>query len=362
MNQSKKRYTLAELAALTQAELVGDPSYTIDGVADLESALPSDAGYLVNHMHTSAAIRNYESAMRESSAGVIVIGTNRAIPEGKQLLRVENPSLAFQTLIELFQSELESGFTGIHPTAVIHTTASIEEGVSIGPFAVIDRECRIGQGSSIAAHVSIGALCSIGANVRIHPNVTIREGCSIGDRCIIQPGAVIGGCGFGYATDKLGHHTKLGQVGRVILEEDVEIGSNATIDRARFKATIIKRGSKIDNLVMIGHGVTVGEDNLIIAQTGIAGSTKTGKRVVLAGQVGISGHIELGDDVIVAARAGVIGSLKEPGQYYGEPARPRAEARRHWMRLLSLDKLFDRVKGLEEKLSSLISASSNHTE
>ena len=124
----------------------------------------------------------------------------------------------------------------------------------------------------------------------------------------------------------------------------------------------IGRNRIIDNLVMIGHGVTVGEDNLIIAQTGIAGSTKTGKRVVLAGQVGISGHIELGDDVIVAARAGVIGSLKEPGQYYGEPARPRAEARRHWMRLLSLDKLFDRVKGLEEKLSSLISASSNHTE
>jgi UDP-3-O-[3-hydroxymyristoyl] glucosamine N-acyltransferase len=341
------KYTLAQLAELTQTQLEGDPNFLIVGVDDLENARPEDASFLSNS--------RYESAMRRSKAGVIFIGRDAPRAEGKNYLTAQDPSRAFQQAIELFYGQLQktSAFTGIHPTAVIHPTARLAEGVSVGPLSVIDCDVEIAANTTIASHVCIGAGTKIGTDCVIHTRVTIRETCIIKNRVIIQPGAVIGSCGFGYITDQRGHHQKLKQLGNVILEDDVEIGANTTIDRARFKSTIIKRGSKIDNLVQIAHGVVVGEDNLFVAQTGIAGSSKTGRHVIVAGQSGITGHVTLGDGVIITARSGVSKSITEPGKYTGEPAVPMNEHHRLQVQMRQLQKYLSRIQELEKRLADL---------
>lgn len=323
-------YTLQELAEYTQAHLHGNPAHRITGVQSLEAATESDASFLSN--------LRYEKAMKQSLAGLIIVPLTQELQPEKNYLLSDDPSRTFQQLIELFSRAqlVASAFLGIHKTAVIHESAKIEEGVTIGPYVTID------QGVSIGAKTHIHASCSIGPGVRLgsecilYPHVTIRERCQIGNRVVIQSGAVIGSCGFGFTTDKRGHHTKLNQVGNVVIEDDVEIGANATIDRARFQSTHIGEGTKIDNLVQIAHGVKIGKHNLIIAQTGIAGSTETGKHVILAGQVGVNGHIKIADNVIIAARSGVSKSIVKPGKYGGNPAMPLTEYNRMTVFFLQL--------------------------
>ncbi|HXF29348.1 MAG TPA: UDP-3-O-(3-hydroxymyristoyl)glucosamine N-acyltransferase, partial [Chlamydiales bacterium] len=193
----------------------------------------------------------------------------------------------------------------------------------------------------------------IGENCTIHANVVIREGCHIGNRVVIQPGAIIGSCGFGFTTDANGVHTKLNQLGNVIVEDDVEIGANTTIDRSRFQSTRIGKGTKIDNLVQIGHGVKLGPYNLIIGQTGIAGSTETGSHVVLAGQVGVNGHIKLADGVMVAARSGVTKSLLKPGKYGGMPAIPLHEHNKIAVLQNNIERYVEELKELRKQLEEL---------
>lgn len=340
-------FTLAELADFTGSKLVGDPALVISDVADLESATSKDASFLSN--------MRYEKAMYESKAGVIFMQPNLPVVEGKNFLLNEDPSRAFQKLVDelVGKNYPQSSFKGIHPTAVVHATAKLGKNVSLGPYVVVDQHVVVGDNTAIGPGVSIGPQTTIGTDCQIHPNVTIREGCRIGNRVILQPGCVIGSCGFGYTTNKLGKHTKLNQLGNVILEDDVEIGANTTIDRSRFKSTIIRRGSKIDNLVQIGHGVIVGEDNIIIAQTGIAGSTKTGKHVILAGQVAVAGHIELGNGVVVSACSGVTKSMPKAGKYGGLPAMPLEEYNRKSVYLRNIDKFVDKIKELEARLKDL---------
>jgi UDP-3-O-[3-hydroxymyristoyl] glucosamine N-acyltransferase len=231
--------------------------------------------------------------------------------------------------------------------------------VTIGPHAVIDKGVTIGTGSTIGAGCYIGPYSSIGIDCQIHPHVTIRERCILGNRVILQPGVVIGGCGFGYLLDASGHHKKLNQLGTVILEDDVEIGSNSTIDRARFKETRISRGSKIDNLVQIGHGVIIGEDNIIIAQTGIAGSSKTGRHVVLAGHVAIAGHLTIADGVTIAGMSGITHSIQEAGRYGGIPAVPLSQYNRNAVHLRNIDKVIATLEQLKKRLSQLEETAGN---
>lgn len=346
--------TLAQLAEITGATVVGDPSATIEGVADLSSATPSDISFL-SPTQFEGSFKSYEKAMRKSKAGAIFVSKEVDLPSDKMFLVSADPSQSFQKTVELFHPQIKSGFDSVHPSAVIHPTAKIGTNVTVGPCAVIDRDVVIGEGTIIGAQVFVGAETKIGAGCILHPHSTVREGCTLGNRVQLQPGAVIGSCGFGYTTDANGIHTKIEQLGAVILEDDVEIGANTTIDRARFTKTIIRAGTKIDNLVQIAHGVEVGPSNLIVGQSGIAGSTKTGRNVVLAGQVAVNGHIELADQVMVAARSAVMKSLKKPGKYIGEPAVPYADFRRHFMHLLRLDRYAKRIAALETQIAALSS-------
>lgn len=341
----KRTFTLSELAAKTAASLEGNPDYVIAGVNTLEEASAHDASFLANP--------RYSEAMKASIAGVVCIDPNTPRSSDKNYLITENPSRAFQIIAELLLlKDSSSGFTGIHPTAVIHPTAIIHPTATIGPYAVIDKGCKIGAKTIISPHVTIGHDVQIGDDCILHPSSVVRERCILKNRVILQPGAVIGSCGFGYTLDSKGTYQKLEQLGDVVLEDDVEIGANTTIDRSRFKSTIIRRGSKIDNLCQIAHNVEVGEDNVIAAQTGIAGSSKTGKHVMLGGQVGIVGHVVLDNQVMVATRGGVSKSLKS-GKYRGSPAIPIQEYNRQEVFIRKIESYAERIKALEEKLQKL---------
>lgn len=345
---AKKVFTLAELASLTNSRLVGDGSLQIQNVADLETAGSFDASFLANP--------NYDKAMRASLAGVVFVSPDVELIAGRNFLVTSDPSRAFQITVEAFFGRVVhvfSGFEGIHPSAVIHETASLGKNVTVGPQAVIDKDVVIGDNTVIGAGCYVGFHVTIGSDSLLHPRVTIRERCQIGNRVIIQPGAVIGSCGFGYTTDNQGRHIKLNQIGIVVIEDDVEIGANTTIDRSRFKATLIGRGSKIDNLVQIGHGVIVGAHNIIVAQTGIAGSTKTGNYVVIAGQVAVAGHLTIADKTMIAGKSGVSKSITESGKYGGIPVMPIKEYNRNTVMLRNIDTYVEQIKKLQQKIEVL---------
>lgn len=343
---SRRSFTLQELAAYTQARLVGDGKYIITNVADLETAGPEDASFLANPQ--------YDKAMRASKAGVVFVSPADKLEPGRNFLICDDPSAAFQATVDAFYGEpIYSGFSGIHPSAVVHIDAIIGDNVTIGPLAVIDQGASIGANTTISARCYVGPDTVIGANTFLHPNVTVRERCKIGDRVIIQPGAVIGSCGFGYVTDAKGRHIKLNQVGIVIIEDDVEIGANTTIDRARMKSTTISRGTKIDNLVQIGHNVIVGPHNIIVAQTGIAGSSKTGSYVVMGGQVAVAGHLSIADKTMIAGKSGVSKSLTETGKYGGIPVLPIHEYNRNSVFLRNIETYIEQIKALQQKVEAL---------
>lgn len=343
----KQHFTLEQLAKMTGAELIGNPTHVIQDVDDIYSATSHDASFISNS--------KYKDALSTTEAGVICVEKGFPLIEGKNYLLCQNPSKIFQVIAEAIINETigSSPFEGIHAAAVIDPSATLKDGVNIGPYVVIDKDVIIGKGTTIYPGTYIGRGSEIGEDCMIYPNVVIRERCQIGNRVILQPGAIIGSCGYGYITDHKGKHIKLEQIGSVIIEDDVEIGANTTIDRARFKATRIGKGTKIDNLVQIGHNVQVGEDNLIVSQTGIAGSSKTGRHVMMGGQVGIVGHVELADGVMIATRGGVSKSLKTAGAYGGSPAMPISEYNKQQVHLRKIENYANRIKALEAALEEI---------
>lgn len=346
-----QKFTLAEIAQFTNSECKGDPDYLITGFADLESAGADDISFLSNPKYTST---RYLNAMQASKAGAIFVAPSVPLTAGKNFLITPDPSRAFQMTIERIKGDITaySHFQGIHPSAVIHETAKIGANATIGPHAVIDAYVVVGEGTFIGSNTYIGPYTTIGCQCTIHPNVSIREECTIGDRVVIQPGATIGSCGFGYTTNAKGEHERLTHIGTVTIGDDVEIGANAAIDRSRFSTTHIDKGSKIDNLVAIGHNVRIGKHNIVCAQSGIAGSTSTGSHVVIAGQCGVDGHIKLGNGVIVTAQSGVTKSL-QAGKYGGHPAIPLKQHNRQNVLLKNLESYVQKIRSLEEKLEAL---------
>lgn len=335
--------TLKEIAEFIGGEVVGDGNVVITGVCGIKEACKGDITFVANP--------KYASFIETTRASAII--TSREIENAaKPIVRTADPSLAFAKMLSLVVSSEVSHPQGIHPSAIIGKNVSLGKNVAIGPYVVIADNVSIGDRVIIYSGCFIGQLTTIGSETLIYPNVSIRERISIGSRVIIHSGTVVGSDGFGFATIK-GMHHKIPQIGTVVIEDEVEIGANVTIDRARFDKTFIGKGTKIDNLVQIAHNVVIGENSIIVAQAGISGSTVIGKGVTLAGQAGLVGHITVGDGAIVAAQAGVTKSVPPNTLVSGYPAKPHDVARRVNACLQNLPKLYESVNELKKKIKEL---------
>jgi len=338
--------TVKELAERLGLPFEGDGTVIITGVAALESANPGDLVFCVKP-------KNRELLERTAASAVI-------LPPGERydacpVLRSADPQLAFVRATEVFFQPYRPA-PGLHPTAVVAPSARLGRGVSVGAFAVIGEDADVGDGSVIFPLVTVYPRVKIGSGTVIHSNAAIREDVRIGSRVIIHNGVVIGADGFGYLKAEDGRRLKIPQKGTVLIEDDVEIGANTTIDRAALGATVIRKGTKIDNLVMIAHNVEVGENAVLVAQTGIAGSAKVGRNTVLSGQVGISDHVNVGDDVVVAAKTGVTGHIPSGSFVSGSPHLDIRVWRKFWAaapQLYELLKEFKRLKARVEELEKL---------
>lgn len=344
---------VSEIVALCGGRLrVGDPEFLIRGFASLDEAGPEDLSFLGNEKY----LNDYLSTQ---AGAVIVVEKAPVAREGMVVIDVENPSLAFSQILESLQ-KLRPFEATVHPSAFVDPSAQVE-GVMIRANAVVEAGVVVGAGSEIGPGVLIERETKIGKNCLIYGNAVVRERCILGDRVCLQPGAVIGSEGFGYELVE-GAHRAIPQVGIVVLGDDVEVGANTTIDRARFGKTRVGRGTKIDNLVQIGHNVTIGEHCLIVAHVGIAGSCKIGDYVTIAAQCGLAGHLEIGEGVILAARSGITKSLIKPGVYWGTPAQPLSDEKRTIIASRRAAKKWNEFKELRKELEELKENSSSTTE
>ncbi|MEK7388685.1 MAG: UDP-3-O-(3-hydroxymyristoyl)glucosamine N-acyltransferase [Elusimicrobiota bacterium] len=339
--------TVSEIASLVQGTALGQLDCVITGVSTLSDAGPQDAAFLENP--------KYGPLATSSGAGCLFLPPEAkdAPCVAKARIITSEPRGAFTVLIQLID---QAAKLKILPTlstkASIHGNAVLGKGVVVGDFTVIDKNVVVGDSSTIMAQCYLGANVKIGRGCLIYPQVVIREDCVIGDNVIIHPGTIIGADGFGFLTDrKTGKHTKIPQLGNVVIESGVEIGANVTIDRASLGSTVVKSGTQIDNLVQIGHNVKVGRDCVIVSQTGIAGSAIIGNNVILAGQSGVAGHITLGDGATLAAQSGAMNDVPPKSTVFGSPARPRRDAFKLLALYGRLPELFEQVKELEKKIS-----------
>jgi UDP-3-O-[3-hydroxymyristoyl] glucosamine N-acyltransferase len=335
-------FTVKELAEKVGATFSGDGDVVVKSAAPIESAGTGQITFLSNPA--------YKKYLSTTNASAVVVSADMTVEQCSTII-ADNPYLTFSRIIDLLYPPTYDENWEIHPTAVVSDSADIPDRVQIGPYVVIEDGTTIGEGTIIKAGAFVGKGTSIGKNCRIAPNVSIMHECIIGDNVIIHAGTVIGSDGFGFAPTEPGQeYKKIRQVGWVEVGDNVEIGANVTVDRGAIGPTVIERGVKIDNLVMIAHNVHIGENSIIVAQVGISGSTKVGKSVILAGQVGLTGHIEIGNGAIVGAQSGVSKSLEGGKVYFGYPAKPIMETKRIEAGLRHLPELLKRVSTMERKL------------
>lgn len=336
-------YTLGHIAQLVDGVVEGDSTIPIRGVSGIREAEEGDITFLDS--------ARYKSYLKTTRASAVIVRPGGECP--KPAIRIDNPYRAFLKTLYLFSREIRDLCPeGIHPAAFVHPGASLGKNIAIGAKVVVDQGVRIGNDCTIMHGAVIMADCRIGDDCVIYPNVVIREDCVLGDRVIVQPGVVVGSDGFGFYKDGK-ENAKIPQVGIVVVEDDVELGANVTIDRATAGETRIKKGVKLDNLVHVAHNVSIGDNTLIAAQSGISGSTQVGKDVTLAGQSGIVGHIRIGDGSTVGAQAGVTRSVPDGDTVSGYPARPHDQAKKSFANVQRLPKLMERMKELEEKMAEL---------
>ncbi len=349
LRERKVERKLGDLAKLVAGKVAGDANTLITGIAGIREAKRGDITFLAN--------RKYAPLLDECRASAVVVSPD---VNGTDIpcIKVKNPDNAFAKIVDAFAPEPLKFYKGVHPTVVLGEDVKIGKDVSIQAFSVIQDEAEIGDGAIIYPGVYIGHAAKVGKNTQVYPRVVVRERCIIGNNCIIHAGTVIGSDGFGFSTVR-GVHQKVPQIGIVQIDDDVEIGSNVTIDRARFGKTHIGRGTKIDNLVQIAHNVAVGENSFIVAQAGIAGSAHIGNNVILAGQSGVDGHRRVGNNVVVAAKAGVTKDIPDNLLVSGFPAQPHDRELKIQAIVRRLPDLVDQIKNLEERLSEIEKASKN---
>lgn len=332
-------FSAAEVANRLQGRVIGDPDVALTGFAPADRARPGDLTFAESEAFFAKA---------EQSAASAIIVSSPFRSERKTLIQVPDARVAFAKALALFFPEKRPD-PGVHPTAVIAASACVDPTAYIGPHCVVGERTRIGPRCVLHAGDYVGEDCRLGEDVILFPNVTLYARTEVGNRVRIHAGAVIGADGFGYVQDN-GIHRKVPQIGNVIISDDVEIGANTTIDRGALGPTVIGKGTKIDNLVMIAHNVEVGEHCLLVGQVGIAGSTKLGNYVVLAGQVGIAGHLQIGHGVTVAAQSGVMHNIPDGQKWLGTPAGPDRETKRQMVALRHLPDALKRLTALEKKL------------
>jgi UDP-3-O-[3-hydroxymyristoyl] glucosamine N-acyltransferase len=334
---------ISELAQLVDARIVGDGDTEVQGVASLESATSGDIGYLDDE-------RFFEAATK-SKASCIIVRTDSGLDLPCQL-RVKNPKLAFAVIAEVLHPPRKRP-PEIHSSAVIAETADVALQVFVGAFVCIGENTRVGSGTQIRAGAKIGDDVTIGTDCVIHPNVFIEDGVTLGDRVIIHAGVVIGADGFGYVRGDVGYH-KFPQIGTVVIEDDVEIGANTTIDRGALGRTRIGKGTKLDNMVHVGHNCDIGERVVIAAQTGISGSVTIEDDCVIGGQVGFGDHIHVQSGAVIGSKAGILpGKIVRPGVWWGIPIQPLDEYKRLNAHLGRVPHLREEVKELKEKVAQL---------
>lgn len=332
-------FTARQIAELLNGTIEGNPDTKVSRLAKIEEGTSGSLTFLANPAYTAFAYTTQAS---------ILIAGNDFHPEHDitpTLIRVENAYAGFAKLLEVYNT-IQRNKTGIEPNSHIDDTAKLGNNIYIGAFAYIGKNVIIGNNSKIYPHCYIGDNCNIGNNTTLFPGVKLYSDCVIGNEVTIHSGVIIGGDGFGFAPNADNNYQKVAQIGNVIIEDHVEVGANTTIDRATLGSTIIRKGVKLDNLIQIAHNVEIGENTVIAAQTGVAGSTKIGKNCMIGGQVGINGHITIADGTKVAGQAGITGNTNENDVLQGTPAIGIGEYRRSYV-------IFKKLPDLERKITAI---------
>jgi len=338
------KLSIADIATLTNAKIVGDENIVISGIAKIDEAKEGELTFLY--------LPQYEKFFPATKASAIFVKPDfKKTRTDITYLELPDPNKAFFKIITTFFSP-KFHLEGIDATAFVHPSASLEENVALGKNVVISAGCKIGKNVKIFHNTVLLENVEVGDDSLLFQNISIREECKIGKRVIVHSGTVIGSDGFGYTMEN-GVYVKIPQIGNVIIEDDVELGSNVSVDRAALGSTIIKQGTKIDNLVQIAHNVVIGEHTAVSGQTGFSGSAKVGKYCVFGGQIGVAGHIEITDKVMIAAQSGVTKSVTKPGTYFGAPLKEIKEAFRQEGHIRNLGDYAKRIKELEIKVAKL---------
>lgn len=336
-----------QIAALTGGTVEGDPEAAVSRLAKIEEGEPGSLTFLSNPL--------YAPHIYTTQATVAIVNADfapeQALPAGLTLIRVADARQAFAQLLGAY-NQFRFSKTGVDASAIVAPTAKLGENVYIGPLVVISDHAVVGDNTRIYAQVFVGEAARIGNNTLLHSGVRVYHDCVIGNDCIVQAGAILGGDGFGFQPNSANNYQKVPHIGNVVLEDHVEIGANTTIDRATLGSTIIRKGAKLDNLIQIAHNVDIGENTVIAAQTGIAGSTKIGNNCMIGGQVGIVGHLTIGNGAKIAAQSGIGSNLAENEIVQGSPAFGIGDYKRSYVLFRGLPALNDKLKALEKQLSN----------
>lgn len=339
-------FSAQQIAGLLNGTVEGDENTTVNNLSKIEEGKPKTLSFLANPQYTPY--------IYETDASIVIVNNDlkleKPVKSTCTLIRVENAYEAFAKLLELY-NQFKSNKVGIEQPSFIGNNSTYGESCYIGAFAYIGSNVKLGKNVKVYPHVYIGDNCEVGDNTVLHPGVKIYHECKIGANCTIHASTVIGSDGFGFAPNTGKEFKKVPQIGNVVIEDNVEIGSNVSIDRATLGSTIIRRGVKLDNLIQIAHNVEIGENTVIAGQTGVAGSTKVGKNCMIAAQVGIIGHIRIADGVKIAGQSGIGATIEKEGEIVqGSPAFPVGEYKRSYVLFKNLPRLNDRIKDLEQKL------------
>ncbi len=332
--------TVRQLAEWVRGEVLGDGDLPIEDARVLTDARAGDITFVDGEKHAAA----WHASPASAAVAPASIPVN-----GRPLIRVRDPLMAFAEIVQHLRARPPAPAGQVHPTAAVHPTARLAPGVSVGPFAVVGEGTSVGANSTLHAGVVAGRGCRIGADVVLHPRVVLYDDTALGDRVIVHANAVLGADGFGYRPQN-GRHVKVPQLGWVEIEDDVEIGAGSTIDRGTFGPTRVGAGTKIDNLVMVGHNCQIGRHNILAAQVGLGGSTVTGEYVVMGGQVGVADHVRIGERTMIGGKGGVIMDAPANARLIGFPARPELLGKRIWVTLEHLPEMRRDLKRVKEHL------------